>query len=255
MMYYLGSRLYYDRYRLARPKGNFSEKMNPEQLIMRYASEIHQVFPHFNSIPHLYKINFGKRVLLFLKQYGFHSKQNASLTNTQKIKIAASYVKLTLGYKEFLINSFQNIIVYPTAQYFEEFSEIHVGHFHPKMKTIMLALDEFEKGINIANDGKDLALHEFSHALCFEMLKPNALHPDSDHFKYFFKKIVEWIETPSNLLKIKNDRFIRDYAFSNKLELVAVLVEVFFECGDQMKSFYPELYFYVGKMLHHPSIK
>ena len=254
-MFFLGSRNYYDRYRLTKAKGNFSEKLKPEQLIMRYASEIHQVFPLFHTLPHSYKINFCKRILLFLKQYAFHPRQNVFLTNAHKVKIAASYVKLTLGYKEFLVNSFHDIIVYPTAQYFEEFSEIHVGHFHPKMKTIMLALDEFEKGINTTNDGKDLALHEFSHALCFEMLKPNALHPDASHFKQCFKKIVQWMENPSHLLKVKNDGLIRDYGFSNKLELISVLVEVFFECSIPMKSKYPELYYYVGKMLHHPSVK
>lgn len=255
MKLFYGSRFYYERFRLFGPKGNFLEKITPEQLIMRYASELHQIFPLFHTLPHSYKINFCKRVLSFLKQYGFHTKQLIVLTNAQKVKIAASYVKLTLGYKEFLINSFHHIIVYPTAQYFEEFSEIHVGHFHPKMKTIMLALDEFEKGINTTNDGKDLALHEFSHALCFEMLKPNAQHPDSDHFKKWYRKIIDWVDQPSHRQKIKKDGFIRDYGFTNKLECIAVLVEVFFECGAEMQSRYPELYFYVGKMLRHPSIK
>jgi len=246
---------YYDRYRLFKPKGNFPEKIKPEQLILRYGSEIQQVFPIFHSLPHSYKINFSRRILAFLNQYEFVVKQQAMLTSEHKVKIAASYIKLTLGFSDFLINSFQHIIVYPTAYYFEELAETHVGHFHPKMKTIMLTLDEFEKGIVNAHDGKDLSLHEFSHALCFEMLKPHTLHPDSDHFRLWYRKIIQWLQVPTNRKRILQDKLIREYVFSHQLESIAVLVEMFFECKEILQSQYPELYYYVGKMLKHPSLK
>lgn len=243
----------YNKYRSETPKGNFKEKLTSEQLILRHALDISVVFPLFNKLPHRYKLNFSKRILSFLSQYGFYEKGNVQLTNADKVKIAASYIKLTLGYSHYLINSFHSIIVYPTAQYFDEFKETHVGHFHPKMKTIMLALDEFTNGIHNSTDGKDVALHEFSHALCFEMLNPKTRHPSSDHFTLYYKKITNFVEVHQSQLIA--DQFLRMYGFSNKLELISVLVELFFECTEEFKLRYYMLYTYTGQLLMHPSVK
>lgn len=254
-MFFTGSRLFYDPYRLNAPKGNFQLKLTPEQITYQFADTIIKVFPIFNQLPHKFKLSFNKRVLSFLKQYAFIIQKNAPLTNAHKVAIAASYVKLTLGYNQFLINSFDKIVVYPTAQYFPHLEETHTGHFNAKMKVVMLALDEFEHDINYNEDGKDLALHEFTHALCFEMIQPDAKHPDADYFKEGFRLIHKWIEVPENKFKINQINFIRAYAFTNRIELISVLMELFFEKETLFKTHFPELYSYTGNMIKHPKTK
>lgn len=254
-MFFTGSRLFYDRYRLNSPKGNFQLKLTPEQIIYQFADTIVKVFPIFNQLPHRFKLNFSKRILNFLKQYAFLAKENASLTNAQKVAIAASYIKLTLGYHQFLINTFDTIVVYPTAQYFPHLDETHTGHFNPKMKVIMLALDEFEHDIYYNEDGKDVALHEFTHALCFEMMQAYAKHPDADQFKKGFRLIFEWIAIPQHKMRIDQIEFLRAYAFTDRLELVSVLIELFFEKETIFKTHFPDLYQYVGSMIKHPKTK
>ena len=103
-MFFIGSRLFYERYHLNTPKGNFQLKLAPEQIIYQFSDAIARVFPLFSQLPHKFKLNFSSRILEFLKQYAFIVKENASLTNAHKVAVAASYVKLTLGYKYFLIN-------------------------------------------------------------------------------------------------------------------------------------------------------
>jgi len=253
-MFFTGSRHFYDRYRLNAPKGNFVLKITEEQLIYQFTNDIQKVFPEFISVPHKFKLNFAKRILKFLKQYEFVEKENVHLTHAHKVSIAASYVKLTLGYTNFLINTFDKIIVYPTAQYFPHLNETHTGHFNPKMKAIMLALDEYERDIYFNADGKDIALHEFTHALCFEMLQTNAKHPNAENFKQFYHKIQNWISLPENKLSLEQSDFLREYAYTNKLELISVLIELFFEKGKIFKQNYPELYFFTGNMVKHPKI-
>lgn len=254
-MFFTGSRLFYDRYRLNAPKGNFQLKLTPEQMIYQFADVIAKVFPIFNQLPHKFKLNFSKRILNFLKQYAFVTKENAPLTNAHKVAIAASYVKLTLGYNQFLINTFDTIIVYPTAQYFSHLDETHTGHFNPKMEAVMLALDEFEHDIYYNQDGKDVALHEFTHALCFEMLQTYAKHPEVDRFKKGFRLIHEWMEVPEHKERMKQLNFLRAYAFTDRLELVSVLIELFFEKEAVFKQHFPDLFVYVGGMIKHPKIK
>lgn len=251
-MFFNGSSFFYDRYRLNAPKGNFNLKMTSEQLIFQFANDIQKVFPEFVSLPHKFKLNFAKRILKFLKQYEFIEKENVHLTNAHKVSIAASYIKLTLGYSDYLINTFNKIIVYPTAQYFLHLDETHTGHFNPKLKTIMIALDEFEQDVYYNADGKDIALHEFTHALCFEMLQTNAKHPNAVNFQKYFHTIQEWFSVPQNTLLIDNVLFLRPYAHTNRLELISVLIELFFEKEQLFKQQFPSLYFFTGNMIKHP---
>ncbi|WCM43048.1 zinc-dependent peptidase [Flavobacterium sp. CBA20B-1] len=254
-MLFFGSSHFYDRYRLENPNGNFSLKLAPEQVVFQFADAITKVFPIFNQLPHKFKLNFSMRILEFLKQYAIIPKENAQLTIAHKVAIAATYVKLTLGYKYFLINTFNKIIVYPTAYYFPQLDETHTGHFNPKLKTIMLALDVFENDILYNEDGKDVALHEFTHALCFEMLQTAAKHPNAERFKKGFRLIVEWIQVAENQLRIKQVDFVRAYAFTDRLELVSVLIELFFEKETAFKQHFPDLYLLVGNMIKHPKTK
>lgn len=49
--------------------------------------------------------------------------------------------------------------------------------------------------------------------------------------------------------------FIRDYAFTDRLELVSVLIELFFEKETILKQQFPDLFMYVGGMIKHPKTK
>lgn len=84
-MFFTGSRLFYDRYRLNLPTGNFQLKLTPEQVIYQFAGDIAKVFPIFNQLPHKFKLNFSKRVLNFLNPYAFVDKENVRLTNAHKV--------------------------------------------------------------------------------------------------------------------------------------------------------------------------
>lgn len=251
-MFFSGSRYFYDRYRLNSQKGNFNLKITSEQLIFQFTNDISKVFPEFVSLPQKFKLNFSKRILNFLKQYEFIEKNNVQLQNAHKVSIAASYVKLTLGYSNYLMNTFNKIIIYPTAQYFPHLDETHTGHFNPRLKAIMIALDEYEHDIYFNADGKDIALHEFTHALAFEMLQTNAKHPDAGNFRQSFHRIQQWFDLPQNKSLIDDSNFLRPYAYSNNLELVSVLIELFFEKEDEFKRFFNDLYFLTGNMIKHP---
>lgn len=254
-MFFSYSLLFKDRYVLNLPKGNFKLKIKPEQLIMRFSSDILKVFPEFASIPYKFKLNFAERILHFLNQYKFVEKGNVQLTDNHKVQIASSYIKLTLGFSTYLIRSIHTIVIYPTAQFFPAFEETHKGHFNPAKKTIMLALDVFENDIFFSDDGINIAFHEFSHALCFELLARYTKHPSGDNFKRGFKNVQNWFANTENSQAIKKAQFVRDYGFTDPLELVAVLIELFFEKEIVFKQNFPELYFHVGKMINHPKVK
>jgi len=49
--------------------------------------------------------------------------------------------------------------------------------------------------------------------------------------------------------------FLRTYAFTNKLEMISVLVELFFKKETVFKNQFPDLFMYVGNMIKHPKTK
>ena len=50
--------------------------------------------------------------------------------------------------------------------------------------------------------------------------------------------------------KIVDTKILREYAYTDKFEFIAVLVEVFMESPMKLKSEFPDIYHYVSRMLN-----
>ncbi|GMN10896.1 hypothetical protein MTsPCn9_27920 [Croceitalea sp. MTPC9] len=64
-------------------------------------------------------------------------------------------------------------------------------------------------------------------------------------------KLGIMFNSPSFQQKINNSESLRDYAKTNFIEFFAVLVESFFESPKGLENEFPELYFYLKKMLNY----
>src|SRR5690606_11733582 len=128
-------------------------------------------------------------------------------------------------------------------------------HFNPGMKAVMLALDEFEHDIYYNQGGKDLALHEFTNALSYEILQTYARHPDAGRFRTGLRLILEWMQVPQHKAKVRQMEFLRAYALTDRIEVVWVLMVLFFEKEAVFKEHFPDLVVYVGGMIKHPKVK
>ena len=50
--------------------------------------------------------------------------------------------------------------------------------------------------------------------------------------------------------RIIESKLLREYAFTDKFEFIAVLVEVFMESPQKLKKGFPDIYNYVSRMLN-----
>lgn len=192
------------------------------------------------------RLNFDHRVSKFLNKYKIVGN-DVAIDREKELLIAAIYVKLTFGMRSYLIGNFSTIIVYPEAYYNTLTKNHHKGEFNPSAKIIALSWKDFLHGIEHPDDNYNLGIHEFTHALHNNSNKNKSF--DALNFRNYFKEIETYFTNPKKLELIQNQQFFRDYAFTNKFEFLAVLIEYYFESPKEFKTVFPVLYKNISGML------
>lgn len=195
-----------------------------------------------------YKSYFEHRVAVFIEKTEF-STRDIPLNSEIKLSIAAVYIQLTFGMKNYLNSLIQQIIIYPDIYLSTHTNEYYKGEFNPKLKTIVFSWSDFKSGIDIKNDNLNLGLHEFTHALHFQTLKSNK----SAHvlFRESLQNLFSSFSNVDLRNEVLNSGYLRTYAFENQYEFVAVLLEHFFESPEELKQKFPSIYKKVKEMLNY----
>ncbi|WP_299124342.1 zinc-dependent peptidase [uncultured Tenacibaculum sp.] len=195
---------------------------------------------------------FEHRLVHFFREYDFIERGDIELTPEIKVLIASSYVKLTFGMRRYITTTFDKIIIYPKSFYSLSTKKYHKGEFNPRFKTIAFSWEDFLLGEIIVNDNLNLGIHEFAHALTFHGSKSKDV--SAKIFYKVFVEIVSFMNDKSNVELIKKSNYFRDYAFTNKLEFVSVIMEHFFETPEDLQKKFPVLYKKIKIMLNYKYI-
>jgi MtfA peptidase len=209
---------------------------------------LNENFQFYNKLSSRNQKYFDHRVALFINKYEFHSKEGLDVTPEMKVIVAGSFTVLTFRMTDFRPKVFDKIILYPNS-YVSSYSGLeHKGEFNPKMKSIVFSWPDFLAGLQINNDNLNLGLHEFTHVLqCQSKLSQS---PSYIIFDDMVDKINSFLKSKDNKNQIVNSNYLRNYAFSNEFEFLAVLMEHFFESPAEFKSRFPQLFVYVKKMIN-----
>ncbi|MCB9257100.1 MAG: zinc-dependent peptidase [Chitinophagales bacterium] len=194
-------------------------------------------FPYYLALDTGLKKSFILRVEVFLEIKQFiprHMNGNADIN----ILIAASAAQLSFGLKNFEILHFDKILIYPDSYFSSIREQYHQGEVNVKMKLIILSVKSFLLGIQDANDGINLGLHEFAHALNIDAF----ITRRSLFFTKFYKEWQFFAELEMEKINAGQSNFLRKYASTNLQEMFAVCTENFFERPAQFKEAMPELY-------------
>lgn len=191
---------------------------------------------------------FNHRVVSFINNYNFSGREGLEVTEEMKVIIAGVYVMLTFGFRNYLIETFDKILIYPTEYYSRMSGAYHKGEYNMPLKAVVLSWDYVKKGVEIKDDNLNLAIHEFTHALNVHGLKSGDNGATIFHDTYI--EIVEHVEKPEIKNKLNQSSYFRAYAQTNRFEFFAVILENFFETPEAFKKQFPELYLKVKKMLN-----
>jgi len=202
-------------------------------------------FEYYKKLPFRKKKAFGNRAMKFMNNKRFLTRENLVLTNEMKLMIAATAVKLTFGLKEFLLPSFESIIVYPGAFYSKNSKAISKGETNG-LGIIVFSWKDFKFGYKYPDDSLNLGYHEFAHAIFIDHFKNNV----DDRFSKNYVKWLLHLKYRQSISEIAQKHIFRAYASANKHEFFAVAVENFFERPEHFRTELPELYSIMTKMFN-----
>lgn len=220
----------------------------PKKLTISQLQILTNEFPFYKRLSFRKKIYFEHRVKGFINYYQFAGKEELSVTDEMKIIIAGTYTMFTFGMREYLIDSFKTIVIYPSVYFSNINQKYHKGEFNPMMKAVVFSWEDYILGHKTANDNINLGLHEFSHVLHLHCLKSN--NPSAVIFFDEFNKVIAYYNDYNLNKELYENNYFRQYAYESQFEFIAVVLEHFFETPQIFKNKYPELFGYVSSMIN-----
>jgi Mlc titration factor MtfA (ptsG expression regulator) len=197
-------------------------------------------FPFYRKLSFRKKILFEKKVKLFLNSFEYRVQQDFVITPEVKAVLGGAAIRMTFYLPDECFDYYNTIVLFPEPYHSRITGRYHKGEVNPGAKIIVLSWSSIKQGLDPHDDGLNVLIHEYAHALYFEHKLMN------DHYAIFneeaFRRFLE--QAALELQKLQNDEphFLRKYASTNKEEFFAVAVESFFERSSAFKKGLPELY-------------
>lgn len=208
-------------------------------------------FSFYQKLNKKQKGYFSHRVSKYIQSHQFTGKSGVYINDRKRVLISATAIMLTFGYRDYNINTVKKFYIYPKVYYSKLNKTLHKGEFNPRYRLIVFSWEDFLYGYNVDNDNFNLAIHEFVHAMHFEYMKPNNTSISALIFMMHYNKLKKFLNKNSNYRdRLVASKYLRNYAFTNNFEFIAVLIESFFETPLELKTQFPEIYKNVKKMLN-----
>ncbi|WP_062062390.1 zinc-dependent peptidase [Aquimarina longa] len=202
----------------------------------------------YNTLNKKRKRYFAHRVFRVLEEIQFVGREGLVINDFMRMQITIMFTQLTFGMRHYLLEYLNTIVLYPTSFYSILNKTENIGEFNPRSKALVLSWKDFQKGNLHQDKGKNLGIHEITHAIHYNSIKNNNI--SCEIFYDTFLLLEAYLGSSEIRNKIVDTKILRDYAYTNKFEFIAVLIEVFMESPKELKKRFPELYSYVVQMLN-----
>ena len=210
---------------------------------------LEQSFDFYNGLSQKNQVIFQNRLLSFINNKKFVSREDFEITEEMRVLISATAVMLTFGFRNYKLELFETIIIYPKAYYSKINKVQHKGETNPQLKTIVFSWEDFKHGFKIGDDNLNLGIHEFGHAIHLNAMRKKDI--SSVIFRQGFNELTHYLSNNENVRKeLLATKYFRAYAYTNQYEFFAVLLENFIETPEEFRSNFPELYNHMKDMLN-----
>jgi len=201
---------------------------------------INHKYAYYSALPWPVKMKFLRTMRDNYTYFEFISRDKTRITRAMKAIISCAAAQLVLFLPSEGLSYFRKIIVY--ADYYDSIitHRRHKGEVNPGLRIIVFSWRGIAEGMKDKEDGINLLLHEFAHALWLE-------HKIMGHsYTVLDAELIAEFETYAEKemthLAANEEHFFRKYAFQNIEEFFAVAVENFFERSAKFQQAQPELY-------------
>ena len=247
LLYIVGQALYLIYYAVDLYQLNPFTKLKP--LSQEEENFVSQNFPIFKELSSAQQLKCKERIVWFRSKKHFVFYGNVGRREELKLLLSATTVIMTLGLRQYRMNrSLIRIIVYPSQYYSRINRRHHLGEYNPNFKAVIFSADNLWKGFENLTDNRNLAMHEFAHALSFELMKTNSWQ--GRKFRVGLRRIKKLFKEEDFLVKLAVSEYFREYGLTNLQEFFSVAVENYFETPAIFKNDFPELFEELRNMLN-----
>lgn len=201
---------------------------------------LNRKYKYYSELPWQLKIKFLRLVRDHVEYFEFVPREKMKLTRAMKAIICSAASQLVLFLPPESLTFFEKIIVYPDYYNSKLTHKIHKGEVNPGFRLIVFSWKGIAEGLQRTDDGLNLLLHEFAHALWLEHKLTQHEYTVLD--KRWVKRFEELAAAEMKNLQENKHYFFRAYAFRNMEEFFAVAVENFFERPEKFHAQLPDLY-------------
>ena len=93
----------------------------------------------YNKLSLTDKRYFEHRITKFIKNHDYKSREGIAITEEIKLLIAATAIKVSFGYRNYLFSIVDTIIVYPKEYFSNITKQHHKGETNLRYKTVVLS--------------------------------------------------------------------------------------------------------------------
>ena len=247
IIYAVGCAVYLIQYAMDLYKWNPFKK--PDVLSESEKRILLKWLPAYGKMSASSKNRFEKRTVWYriAKTYKFQGQ--IDYQDDLKLLLSGSLALMTIGISNYrMMTSLVEIVVYPTQYYSRIKRQYHLGEYNLGLKRVIVSADQLWKGFEIADDNRNLAVHEFAHALSFHLIKQP--FGEGIRFRYGLKQIKKLLHRPDYSSKLANTNYFREYGKVNLHEFFSVAVENYFETPSVFHQEFPELFDVIQRMLN-----
>jgi Mlc titration factor MtfA (ptsG expression regulator) len=228
------------RFELSQLKDYFGEGTNISVSISDYFSKLIDQSMDWKAAEEINK-HWGKQFAL---------KGIMSVADAKKaVDIGATAIMLTFGMRNYYLGILDRVIIYPNTYYSNITAAYHKGEFNPRLKALVISWKDFKEGYADTTDNLNLGIHEFTHILQLNSKKFRDV--SASIFSDGYTEIEQILKDDLYRNNLVASDYFRNYAYTNKYEFLAVLIENFIETPKDFKMNFPQLYSKVRQMLNY----
>jgi len=215
--------------------------------------------PYFRRLPTDLQIQLKKHILVFVAEKAFVGCNGLVITDEMRVTIAAQACLLILNRRTGYYPNLRQILVYPGAFIVNRVQTDGIGVLQEQRQVlsgeswsqgqVILSWEDALEGAAIADDGRNVVIHEFAHQLDQESGHANGAPtlPRRDHYERWSQVMSEEFGKLQEQAHRGESSLLSHYGATNPAEFFAVVSEVFFEQPQQLASEYPGLYRELGR--------
>ncbi len=199
-----------------------------------------------------------KLVACFIDEKPFEGAGGLEIDDEKRVTIAAQACFLLLHRDTDIYPKLDAIVVYPTAYATKKVQSLGGGAVLESEQgrlgeswvrgLVVLAWDAVRAGTQNANDGRNVVLHEFAHQLDQEDgTADGAPDLERDQRKGWAEVLGAEYADLKEHVHVGERADIDEYGATSPAEFFAVVTELFFERGADLKRSHPELYEQVAR--------